>query len=78
MEHDDVALYYPLCPRLGVVIAAQKYGCRSMKVSEEIARQLNRTISFASEQFLVGYSEEILRGLSDKPRKRPDVLALIV
>ncbi|MCY3668463.1 MAG: DUF4238 domain-containing protein [Gemmatimonadetes bacterium] len=78
MEHDDVALYYPLCPSLGVVIADQKYGCKSMKVSEEIARQLNRAISFASEQFLVGYSEEILRGLSDKPRKRPDVLALIV
>lgn len=77
MEHDDVALYYPLCPSLAVVIATQKYGCRSMKVSENIAKQLNRAISFASEQFLVGYSREILMGLSEKPRMRPDVLRFI-
>ena len=77
MDHDDVALYYPVWPCLGVVIATRKHGCRSMSVSNDTATLLNQYIAVSSEQFLVGNSEEVLRSLAGQPRERPDVLPLI-
>ena len=77
MDHDDVALYYPVCPCLGVVIATRKHGCKSMSVSNDIAMLLNRSIAVRSEQFLVSNSEDVLRVIAGKPRDSPDVLPLI-
>ena len=77
LEHDDVALYYPLAPRLAVTIAFKNFQCTSMEVSTEIAKRVNETIAFTSTQFLVAASEGQLRQFINKPCKRPDVLSFI-
>ena len=77
MKHDDVALYYPLCPCISVLIAFKEFSCRSMEVSNEIAKGLNEAIAYTSDQFLVATSEEVLRNFINKPCKLPDVLSLI-
>ena len=77
MNHDDVVLFYPLSPFLGAVLSAKKHPCRSMSLCDDVVHQLNRCIAFASEQCLVSNSKDVLIGLEDKPKERPEVLSMI-
>ena len=78
MEHDDVALYYPLCPNLAILVSFKKLHGRSMEVPNEVAEQLNEAIVFNANQFLVGASKTLLKKFIKKPVKQPDVLSLLV
>ena len=78
MEHDDVALYYPLCPNLAILVSFKKLHGRSMEVPNEVAEQLNEAIAFNANQFLVGASKTLLKKFIKKPVKKPDVLSLLV
>ncbi len=78
LEHNDIALYYPLCPCLAVLIAFKGFGCRSMKAYYEIIEELNKSIAFKSNQFRVAVSEEALWPfVGDSPRRQPDALMLL-
>ena len=77
LEHDDVALYYPLRPNLAVLITVSKILCSSLEISKEVVKRLNETIAFSADQFLVGASEESLREFNIKPLKQPEVLRLL-
>ena len=77
MEHDDVALYYPLGPNLAVLISFWNLPYSSLEISNEAARKLNESVAFSADQFLVGESEEALRLFSVKPLKQPDVKSLL-
>ena len=78
MEHDDVALYYPLCPNLAILVSFKKIHGRSMEVPNEVLEQLNEAIAFSANQFLVGASKMLLKKFIKKPVKKPDVLSLLV
>ena len=78
MEHDDVALYYPLCPNLAILISFKKIHGRSMEMPNEVTEKLNEAIAFNANQFLVGASKTLLKKFIKKPVKRPDVLSLLV
>ena len=78
MEHNDIALYYPLGPRLAVLIAFKGFRCRSMKASYEIIEELNKSIAFKSNHFRVAVSEEALQPfVGDSPHRQPDALMLL-
>ena len=77
MDHDDVAIYYPLCPNLAVMVTYNKLQHRSIDVSNEIVEALNETMAFNADQFLVGWSESVLKQ-TIKPLTKPDVLPMII
>ena len=78
MEHDDIALYYPLGPRLAVLIAFKGFRCGSMAVPYETIEELNKSIAFESNHFRVAVSEEALQPfVGDSPRGQPDALMLL-
>ena len=77
MKHDDVALYYPLCPNLAVLVSIKKLQRRSIEVSNEVAKQLNEAIAANANQFLVGASKALLKEFINKPFKQSNVLSLI-
>ena len=78
LNHDDVVLYYPLSPRLAIVITLKQPRYASMEVSGEIVQHINQTIHYASNCFLIASSESNLRGFKNKPSNKPNVLAQIV
>jgi len=78
MEHDDIALYYPLGPRLAVLIAFKGFRCRPIVVPYETIEKLNESMAFKSNRFRVAVSEEALQPfVGDSPRGQPDVLMLL-
>ena len=77
MDHDDVAIYYPLCPNLAVMVTYNNLQHRSIDVSNEIVEALNETMAFNADQFLVGWSESVLKQ-TIKPLTKPDVLPMII
>ena len=77
MDHDDMATYYPLTPNLAVLVTFNELLQKSIEMSDEIVEQLNQTIAFRADQFLVGPSESVLQGIR-KPPDRPVVLPLIM
>ena len=78
MEHDDIALYYPLGPRLAVLVAFKGFRCRSIAVPHETIEELNKSIAFKSNHFRVAVSEEALQPfVGDSPRRQPDMLMLL-
>ena len=58
---EDLVLYYPISPRLTVLIAPKNFNLRSVKVGSEAVEQLNEFIAWKSKHFLVGYSSHDLR-----------------
>ena len=77
MKHDDVAIYYPLRSDLAVVLSFRHLQLKLSEISNEVAKGLNETIAFNSNQFLVGPSKELLGEFINKPPERPDVLSLM-
>ena len=78
MEHDDIALYYPLGPSLAILITFQQFPSRSLEISDVVSTRLNETMAFESNHFLVGNSEQLLRQYLVKPPKCPDVMSLLL
>lgn len=78
MKHDDVVIYYPLRSDLAVLLSFRDLQLRSSEISNEVAKGLNETIAFNSNQFLVGASKELLGEFVNKPPERPNVLSLMV
>ena len=68
MDHDDVAMYYPLSPRLAVVVGYLNLQERSVTVPMEVVEGLNETVAFFSNQFLVADSEMVLEQFATRPK----------
>ena len=77
MDHDDVAMYYPLSPRLAVLVGYLEHQERSVAVPMEVVDGLNETVAFFSNQFLVADSENILERFATRPKSQPDILAML-
>lgn len=78
LNHDDVALYYPLSPHLAIVVTFKQPRWISVEVTDEIVQHLNQTIHYASNCFLIASSISDLKRFKHKPSKKPNVLDQIV
>lgn len=71
---EELILYYPVSPRVGVLLAPRRFGLQSRAIGRVEARVLNRFIAWKASEFLVAKSRTALMGFrSGLPRTRPPI-----
>lgn len=69
---DELVLYYPVSPRLAMIIARSRHGIRATNVPRRTVERLNDFIRWRSRVCLVSESRELLQNFAKRPlSKRP-------
>ena len=66
-EPEELALYYPLSPRLACMVAPREFGLRSAYIPGEAVDELNSLIACESKHFLVAASDVLLQHIVTEP-----------
>ena len=69
---EDLILFYPILPSIGVAIAPKHFGVRSARVRRDVVTALNRFVAWQASKHLVSTSDEALNEFVDGlPKRRP-------
>ena len=75
---EEVIIYYPLSPRVGLLVAPRQYNVHSGDLGQDRVAELNRFIAWQSSQFLVSRSicalEEFVDGW---PKRKPPIPGIV-
>ena len=75
---EDLILYYPLLPRLGMLVVPRRYGLRSVDICRDRVTVLNQFVAWKASQFLVSRSDGALAGfVGGFPTRKPALQGLL-